>query len=292
VCVRAHADAAAKRLGHPVKVAARVQTHPDEAIRYGTDVFAWAREGLVDLVIPCNFLDCADYALPLKEWKERLAAANPGVKVIPGTDNGVTKEYRNWKNRQLFTGPELRGFVERLLAQGAEGFYFFNHFDMGRATEAGRYLSVAGELDAAKIAALPRAYPVTYRDSTLNHKHAGNQLPLALAASKGRVSIASGKVPAAGTCDVLLGFGKAPPAEGLFATVSLNGVLPLRREPVSASYWLGRTPESVASFKVHYPLAALKDDVNVLEIGGVPGEADLRAVELEVFPAPTHSDAD
>ena len=127
--VRRAADAAAQRLGHPVLVGVRVESDPQAALRRGTDVFAWAREGAVDWVVPCNFFTTVDFELPYADWRRRMDEASPKVRVIPGADSGVlvSAPERRWK-RRLLTFEEYCGWADRMYSQGAEGVYLFNLF--------------------------------------------------------------------------------------------------------------------------------------------------------------------
>lgn len=123
--VRQIADAAAKRCGHPVKVGVRVETEPEVALARGTDAIAWAREGNVDLIVPCNFFESVDFELPFSDWKAKVLAVNPHVDVVPGIDAGVVigKE-----KRRYLTKAEYCGWADRVYSQGAKGIYYFNLF--------------------------------------------------------------------------------------------------------------------------------------------------------------------
>ena len=123
--VRVLANAAARRLGHPVRVGVRVDSDPEAALARGTDVFTWAREGSVDLVVPCNFWSSADFEMPIAEWMCRVREANPSVRVVPGIDANVT--IKGQKQRHLSID-EYCGWAHRAYGQGAVGIYLFNLF--------------------------------------------------------------------------------------------------------------------------------------------------------------------
>lgn len=125
--VRQAANQAAKRRGHPVLVGARVDSDPVAALRRGTDAFAWAREGSVDWIVPCNFFASVDFELPYADWRRRMDEANAKVRVIPGADSGVLLPGKRWC-RRLLTLDEYCGWADRMYAQGAEGVYLFNLF--------------------------------------------------------------------------------------------------------------------------------------------------------------------
>ena len=127
---RKFADAAAKRLGHPVLVSARVPSRPDDALKRGMDFETWAGKGWIDWLVPCNFWASADFGLPFADWKARLAAVNPKTVVIPGLDCGV-QEVKDGKvsARRSLTYDEYRLFAKLRQQEGAEGLYVFNPFD-------------------------------------------------------------------------------------------------------------------------------------------------------------------
>ena len=128
--IRKLVSTAARRRGHEILVGARVSSRPDAARAHAMDVVAWAKEGLVDWVVPCNFFSSADFELPLGEWKRLLAGSN--VRVIPGTDTGVRIGDPVAKkvtiDRRLLTLAEYREWADRMQRQGADGIYFFNLF--------------------------------------------------------------------------------------------------------------------------------------------------------------------
>ena len=112
------------RRGHPIRIAARVDSDPVAALNHGTDYRVWTRERLIDWLIPCNFFNTADFELPYAKWAKEVAALNPAVTVIPGLDCNVTLSGK----RRGLTAAEYCGWGERMYNQGAPGAYFFNLF--------------------------------------------------------------------------------------------------------------------------------------------------------------------
>ena len=123
---KATVAAAAKRRGHAIKIAARVDTEPAAALNHATDYRVWAREGLIDWLIPCNFFETADFQLPFRKWEDELKALNPKVLVIPGIDKNVVPNDCG-RHRDL-TVENYAAWGERMFAAGAKGVYFFNLF--------------------------------------------------------------------------------------------------------------------------------------------------------------------
>ena len=168
--VRKLTDAAAARRGHPVRIAARVASRPDAALAHGTDAVQWAKEGLVDWVIPCNFFSSVDFDLPCADWKRRLAAVNPKVLVLPGADTGVVeRDPETGRNgpRRMMTVEEYRGFADRMHRQGADGIYIFNLFTYFepayKTTDRKPWNFILNQgLEPAAIQDLPKSIPANW----------------------------------------------------------------------------------------------------------------------------------
>ncbi len=129
--VRAAVDAAAKRRGHPILLGVRVSTRPGAALAKGMDVSAWARERLVDWIVPANFFGSVDFDLPVDEWLKLVADAGSSAIVVPCLDTGVmTRDPKTGRRspRRMLTLPEYCGWAKRMYERGAAGVYYFNLF--------------------------------------------------------------------------------------------------------------------------------------------------------------------
>ena len=76
----------AEKRGHPIQLGARVPALPDAAVGLGMDGARWAREGLIDVLVPTPFWATADFDIPVEEWKRRIGDAVDRVKIAPGTE--------------------------------------------------------------------------------------------------------------------------------------------------------------------------------------------------------------
>lgn len=124
--VRALCDRASARLGRPVALGVRVPSRPEVARRNGLDAVAWARAGLIDVVVPSPFWTTTDFDVPTTEWVRLLAGT--------GVQLGAPAEirYQSVPNgpAPLMT-PELTlGAIVPMLQQGADFAYLFNHFPL------------------------------------------------------------------------------------------------------------------------------------------------------------------
>ena len=114
-----------KRRGHKITIAARVESDPEMALNHSMDWRVWAKEGLVDWLIACNFWDTADFELPLARWTSELKAINPRLLLLPGLDCGIHLPGQGHRN---MTVDEYAGWGDRMYGEGAKGIYFFNLF--------------------------------------------------------------------------------------------------------------------------------------------------------------------
>ena len=121
--VRAATRAAEKRLGHPVQLAVRVPGNPWIARRHGLDAVAWARAGLVDLIVAGSFWYSADSDMPIETWKGLLIGTNVDVAVSLG--DGINS---GASGRRTMTHEEMRGILTSGVHRGADAVYFFNLF--------------------------------------------------------------------------------------------------------------------------------------------------------------------
>ena len=150
-------EGAAKRLGHPVKLAVRVPTTPWIARRHGLDAISWAKAGLVDLIIPSPFYPSIDSDVPIETWKGLLVGTN--VDVAVGLESGM---HPGTANRTV-THEELRGVMLSGLHRGVDAVYFFNLFtgpyQRWPRADHDRLLRDAGSY--AAVCDGPRRHPLT-----------------------------------------------------------------------------------------------------------------------------------
>ena len=269
--VRKIARAAEARRGHPILVGARVASTPELARKLGTDAIAWAKEGLVDWIVTCNFWSTVDFDLPIDDWLRQVASVNPSVTVIPGLDIRV----RLIRKQRILTFAEYSGWAELEYARGAKGIYLFNYFDPPM-----REFLVSGGFDPARVASARRAYPVSYRDTALNAEDSGRQVPAACGDTTATIRIPIGRPPTTGDAAVLLAFNA--PVTTAAEVVRLNGATPMGVESVPAEVWLapGETPD--ASIKCLFPSSALTPGTNTVTIAPLGRATKLLACELAI----------
>ena len=281
---RKAADNAAKRLGHPVKIGCRVTTSYQGALEFGTDPVAWAKEGLIDMLVVCNFIATVDYNIPYKDWVDRIHVADPHVIVVPGIDSGVEKETRrSGHSRQLLTVPELAGWCDTVYSQGAQGFYVFNPFHHP-ATGVVWNAMLDGRFAPSAVKTAKRSYPVSFREYA-SDAIADRQLPVKLS-DGGDIHIRVGTAIKSGRVALMLGFSEA--VSGTFGrSVRLNGTTPLSISEMPVSPWLPeKTTAAHSAICCDFPHTAVCTGFNHVTFAAMPdaGKVKLLACELELTP--------
>ncbi len=274
--VRALAQQAAARLGHPVKLGVRVPARPETAAELGMDAVVWAQAGLVDMVVPTAFWATTDYTMPIRPWKQLLPAS---VTLAAGLE---------LNSRAYPAAPPLRntaemvfGYAANYLWQGADRIYLFNHMDSETAvateTDRLRILNLAG--DAAAIQQQVRRHVVTYTDTVQDGREVGYALPVSLGTNQFReMRIPVGYAPQ-GAVQAILGLPKDA-AETTAFEVRVNGV-PC---PAAAAPELAVAENVVRLLAFTVPDGAVGDGECVVEVRNPGNPAQIVWAEVLVMP--------
>jgi len=155
--VRMVTRAAAQRWGHPVALAVRVGSTPWIARRHGLDAIAWAKAGLVDLIVPSPFYPSVNSDIPIETWKGLLIGTKVSVAL------GLESSTDAGGGPRLVTPEEVRGVVASGLHRGADAVYFFNLFTGPyHAWPRAVYDRLMRDVGScAALSALPRRHPIT-----------------------------------------------------------------------------------------------------------------------------------
>ncbi|MCF7760421.1 MAG: hypothetical protein K9M98_07955 [Cephaloticoccus sp.] len=275
--VRAECDQAEQRLGHPVKLGVRVPSRPETARRCGLDGVAWARAGLIDLLVPTPFWATTDFDMPLCEWRRLV----DGTRVhLAG---GLEIRYQPVPNGPAgMMTPELAaGAAMNVLHGGADSVYLFNYFPSGHSLAkdwgwANINAGFRAMQDAAKLQAVPRTHAVTFHDVRAPGEAADNALPgvdtkLDFQWPPGcAFRVQTGPKPGADRrAELLLEFERAPAARDEIQ-VFLNSQRVTADSP---------TPERIMRFLV--PAATISDEAQVVELVAGP-DVKFRVLRVEV----------
>ena len=136
--VRDIANRAGEKHGHDIKLLACVTHTVEDSFIYGFDVKTWAKESLVDIIVPrCE--EVCNSGVDMKEWRD---AVGDDIALLIGYDDHISR----WADAGAeyiyqITPEQLKGFCAKYFNTGANGLYFNNYFapsqvnfgkDMGR----------------------------------------------------------------------------------------------------------------------------------------------------------------
>jgi hypothetical protein len=268
----------AKR-GHPIKLAARVPATPEYAYGLGLDGAAWAREGLIDMLIPTPFFLPADFDIPMEQWRELLGPASKNVVLAAGMEQHIRG---NPKQDTILNDAEtMRGFTAAMLHRGADQIYLFNHMDsettVASESDYRKILTEAARLDT--VLDKPRRHILTYHDTVPPGVPKPSLLPLEIGKSYEQFRLYAGPKPEKGQVIIRAGLGKRDGVEKarLKARINLAECSPL---PDGKALHVPKELARVVQFAV--PIAAAQDGYNLIELGIVEG--GIQNVEwLEVY---------
>ncbi|NUQ66357.1 MAG: hypothetical protein HUU20_28170 [Pirellulales bacterium] len=192
--VRRLADAAAARRKHPVLIGVRVPSKPETALALGLDAAAWAKLGLVDLVVAAPRWATLQYDLPLAEWRRLL-----GDRVTLAGGLEIRYEpYPGAPSLRMVDSEDAAGAAVSVLSGGADVVYLFNYFQHGHphwsTSEYQRVLKTFSSLD--DLLKMPRRHAVTYRDVVASDE--AYQPPLPAGGTKFSFPLPLGPKPPAG----------------------------------------------------------------------------------------------
>ena len=120
--VRYLANMAEKKFGHRLRIAVRVPYYITEAEALGMDIVTWAKENLIDIVIPSPKNLSTEDDCPVRLWKQILPDS---VQILPCIDYAVAGS----RGVSLTTRQEIdNGFAANYYYNGADSVYIYNHF--------------------------------------------------------------------------------------------------------------------------------------------------------------------
>lgn len=280
--VRELAREAAKRHGHPIPIGVRVPARPEAARGMGLDGVAWARAGLVDVVIPTPFFSTSDFDIPIDGWRELLGSAAKTVALAAGHEL-LLRAYPAAPHA-INNAESVRGFATASLHRGSDFVYLFNYMDNETTVEDPvdyrRILNEAGTLST--VQALPRRHVVTYTDTW----PPGVPCPCALPAGVGCAAfrIDTGPAPRTGQAVIRVGLSarEGVTVSKLSARINSEHCAVLPDEPATLASAL---PGVARLLCFGIPLAAMNDGYNLVELAHAGGpEQQVVWVEIRIVP--------
>jgi hypothetical protein len=278
-----------QHLGHEVRLCAKVPSCERTSRWLGMDAVLWAREGLVDYVVPSPRWYSVDFDMRIDEWKRLLEGT--GVMLGAAMEPRVNPYPRSGKPAQgsLMVNAELvRGAAANYLNQGADRIYLMNFFDdrndlLGRNLITGEnLLNDAGSM--ATIEGKPRRHMITFLDVVAPGQVMSHQLPLIPVIDYegdpyfGELRLDTGPRPETGTATVILAFSKEQPDPPEDFELFVNGIKAIHTGRIEIDPPVPQTP--LHGFDL--PIDALNSGQNVLELmSESPWEVHWAEIRLE-----------
>ena len=263
---------AEEKFGHPIRIAVRLTRDIDQSLRFGFDARAWAKEGLVDMIVPSPRWSNVDTGIPFDVWKREL----PGVE-IPGCLEAVLSADRDIA---LMTAETARGLAAGHLAAGADEIYLYNYFGehdnkRGRDHEV---QATAGSME--EIYRHPVRCFIQKQDAATCPPPYTNWEPLPVTLNKGEsceLSLRTGNIPSEKSVTFL-----AVLEEGCIcnAEVSMNGNVLTGFEPCELPEPKNVVPENAKCFSVSVPAPC--ESIQTLKFTAETDGIRLCWVELDI----------
>ena len=255
--VKKYALEAEKKWGHKIRLAHRVPARVRDAYGLGMDISTWAKEGLVDVLIPGGVpgtstegdIDIAIY----RALAPKPVVIAPELNCSIGTRPG-------WGVR--FDRAIDSGFASGFYQAGADGIYFYNHFPYHDKDFPWVKDFFAEAADRAKVASLPRRHVYTWHQRTGEGRFEEENMPHAIwpQCCNGGVKINCGEKVTGRAARVVFGTTKPFSTDVLVNTVKC--VAPAKAEPVNVPR---RKKTETFYYTSEIPSGTLHDGVNVVE---------------------------
>ena len=117
--IRNIADAAENRVGHKIRLAHRVPSHPESCLNYGFDLIEWGKNGCVDMLTLSGFLEGTNFDPQVKLWR-KLLPENTIINVVAESACAA------YPGNSLHSYDILRGAAAAAWSSGADNLYLFN----------------------------------------------------------------------------------------------------------------------------------------------------------------------
>ena len=261
---RRECQKAGRRLGRPLKLGVRVPSTPETARSLGMDGVAWARAGLIDLLVPTPFWATCEFDMPMPTWHRLLE----GTQVTLAGGLEIRYQPSPGGPARMMTPELAAGAAMAVLAGGADLVYLFNYFasmhlgDQWTKEQYDRTLNAMSSLD--ELDKLPRRHAVTYRDVRAPGEPADASLP------------ASGNILA-----FRLQTGPEPAGRDVSVLLELEGEQVAAPElRVNGTLCPAPQKQSDAVFVYPVPEKALADEAHVVE-AAAPGGNPMKITRVE-----------
>lgn len=220
--VRELTKAASVKRGHAIKVGARVPADPDAARGLGMDGVRWAKEGLVDMLVPCPFWTTSDFDIPLEKWREQLGDVAQKIVLAPGLEYNIRAHPGGGALANDLES--VRGFAAASYYRGADQIYLFNFMDSETRPVSQRDYRTLLEQGMGRdiVTKLPRRHVASFHDTVPIGASSGAQLPLDTATG-GAIRLNIGPAFEKGKAMFLVGLAGRDGVDKAVLNVAVNG---------------------------------------------------------------------
>lgn len=273
-----------EKRGHPLRLGARVPTHPDAALGLGMDGGTWVRDGLVDMLVPTPFWATADFDIPIELWRERIGHAGTNVVLAAGTEILLRAYPAAQPIAEDITS--TRGFAASVLHRGADAVYLFNYMDpapLTGGTNAYRRLLEEG-LSLDTVSRKARRHAVTYHDTVASGMSSDVLLPVD-GFKGGTFRIHCGPASRETEAFVIAGLAQADGLTRSTFDITVNGTAGIPAPDLTDLSLMAGVARAVQH---QCPLGSLRSGCNEIGVRQRPGQPEQRIVwvELRIAPRP------
>jgi len=277
--------------GHRIRLGVRTMRDYRQALRYGFDPAAWAREGLIDLLVPSPRWASSDSGVNIREWKGLMG----DVEVAGCTETILRHEYSRGISG-FMSAATIRGHLASFFAQGADSAYCYNLFsdpDVAYAKDElpdghnvmrnREVYTTCGSYD--EIMRRPvRFCVVSECDRYPDSFDYWQPLPCTVGSDGAKFEITTGRLPEGKRVSVVVGVD-----EGFEnAAVSFNGrllgepkIVDLSMLPGFGMQPSGCVSEKTVCYRYAVETASVTEEVQTIEVHGVGAVVDW--VEIDVL---------
>ena len=254
--VKRTAVAAERKWGRRMRIAMRVPARVRDAYGLGMDIGTWAKEGLVDVLIPGGVPGvCTEADIDIAIYR---ALAPKPVVIAPELNCRVAGR----PGRSVAFDRALdAGFASAFYQAGADAVYFYNHFPYHNAKFPWVKGFFAQASDRAAVAALGRRHVLTWHQPTGEGRFAEENFPAAIwpKCCNGGVKVNCGERTAGRKARVV--FGATVPLEVDVLVNTVRCAEPVAAEPANVP-----RPKDARYYSAEIPVGALHDGVNAIEL--------------------------
>ncbi len=265
--VRALTKAWGEKRGHEIKLGARVPAHPDAARGLGMDGVRWAKEGLVDMLVPCPFWTSSDFDIPVELWREQLGDAAEKIVIAPGLEYNS----RGWPGGAPVANDlaSTRGFAASAWHRGADQIYLFNYMDSETipVSQSDYRILVEQGLGKDVVYNAPRRHLQCFRDTVPSGFPNGTVLPAE--GTEATFTINTGPKPTTGTVRFVIGLAQRDGVTEAAYSATVNGTACTNASDLENP---AQFPGASRAVVFECPLAAVKDGANTFTITQPEGQ--------------------